>query len=85
MSQVITVKMMTNHLPCGDHVTIKVNPETTSILEIKKLLELETGVPVASQKLMLGSITQLYMGDMRLPLRFASCGTANSLSMVFRG
>ncbi len=80
----ITVRMVTNHLPCGDKVVISVSGPNASILEIKKALEKATGVPVGDQKLMLGSISQLAMLDKRLPLRFTSCGTANSLSLVFQ-
>lgn len=58
------VKMMTDHLPCGTEVWIDIE-EGTGMLDIKSKLQAATGVPVASQKVMLSGIGQLVMGDKR--------------------
>ena len=60
----VKVKMMTNHLPCGSEVTIDLEPNATKN-EIKRKLEVATGVPVEHQKVMLSGINQITMGDKR--------------------
>lgn len=60
----VKVKMMTNHLPCGSHVTIDIE-EDASKDEIKMKLAEATGVPVEHQKVMLSGINQIVMGDKR--------------------
>lgn len=55
---------MTNHLPCGNEVTIDISDNTPKI-EVKKKLYVVTGVPVEHQKVVLSGINQLAMGDKR--------------------
>ena len=71
----IKVKMMTNHLPCGSSVTIDGVDEDTPLIVIKHKLEAVTGVPVEFQKVMMGGIAEMYMGDMRTNIKYASCGS----------
>lgn len=58
------VKIITNHLPCGQEVTVDLEVDAGKD-EIKEKLEAATGVPVASQKLMLSGVNQIVMGDRR--------------------
>ena len=58
------VKMMTNHLPCGSSVEIDIEADEP-MSSIKQKLEQATGVPIEFQKVVLGSISELYMGDKR--------------------
>jgi ribosomal protein L23 len=60
----VKVKIITNHLPCGQEVTIDIEVNASKD-EIKEKLEAVTGVPVASQKLMLSGVNQIVMGDRR--------------------
>jgi hypothetical protein len=60
----VKVKIITNHLPCGQEVTIDVEPGVGK-LDIKRKLEAVTGVPAAQQKVMLSGINQIVMGDRR--------------------
>jgi len=55
---------MTNHLPCGQEVTIDLEPSAGKA-EIKRKLEAATGVPAEHQKVMLSGINQIVMGDKR--------------------
>lgn len=75
--QSIVVKMIVG----GDQVTVDARPD--DMLHLRRQLEERTGIPMQHQKLMLSSINQLVLGDKRLPIKYAHCGTANSLSMVF--
>ena len=68
-----TVKLMTNHLPCGREVKVDFD-EKTPVIEVKRQLEAATGIPVIHQKLMLANITQPVLGDKRLPMGFGSVG-----------
>ena len=77
-----TVKMMTNHLPCGNSVEIDVEADEP-MSSIKQKLEKATGVPVEHQKVMLSSISELCMGDKRTNIKFGSCGTANGHVGIF--
>ena len=63
-SSFLQVKMMTNHLPCGSSVEIDIEADEP-MSSIKQKLEQATGVPVEFQKVVLGSISELYMGDRR--------------------
>eukprot|EP00894_Picocystis_sp_ML_P001782 jgi/Pico_ML_1/52299/g3026.t1 len=74
------VKMMTNHLPCGSEVTIDVN-ESDSMPVIKAKLEKATGVPPEHQKILLGALDQLMMGDKRTNIKFGTCGKTVGLEM----
>ena len=58
------VKILTNHLPCGQEVTIDLEPSATKD-EIRAKLEAATGVPRQEQKLLLSGINQIVMGDKR--------------------
>jgi hypothetical protein len=60
----VKVKIVTNHLPCGQEVTIDLDSKATKT-EIKRKLESATGVPAAHQKVMLSGINQIVMGDTR--------------------
>mmetsp|Transcript_1598 Transcript_1598/g.3522 ORF Transcript_1598/g.3522 Transcript_1598/m.3522 type:complete len:80 (+) Transcript_1598:221-460(+) len=68
--------MMTNHLPCGSSVEIDVEPDEP-MSSIKEKLAKATGVPVEYQKVMLGSVSELFMGDKRTNIKYGSCGSAN--------
>lgn len=65
---------MTNHLACGSSVTIDID-EDTPLLTIKHKLEKATGVPIEFQKVMMGGIAEMYMGDLRTNIKYASCGS----------
>lgn len=58
------VKIITNHLPCGNEVTIDIEADASKD-EIKAKLADLTGVPVEHQKIMLSGINQICMGDKR--------------------
>ena len=77
----VTVKMMTSHLPCGPQVEIDIDADE-SMLSIKKKLEAATGVPAAAQKVLLGGLNELMMGDKRTNIRFGSCGETNSIGLA---
>ncbi len=49
---------------------------------IKRKLEKPTGIPAASQKLMLGAFSQIMVGDKRTSLRFGSCGVTEGLGLT---
>merc|ERR1711920_91417 len=66
--------MMTNHLDCGPSVEIDIEDDTPLIV-IKKKLEAKTGVPAEFQKVMMGGIAEMYMGDLRTNLKYTACGT----------
>jgi len=70
----VTVKMMTSHLSCGNSVTIDIE-EGTPLIEIKQKLFTATGVPIEFQKVMMGGIAEMYMGDTRTNLKYSSCGS----------
>lgn len=82
-TQSIVVKMLVPNSVCGSEVRVDARPD--DILHLRRQLEAQTGIPMPHQKLLLSSINQLVLGDKRMPITFASCGTANSLSMVFKG
>lgn len=71
-----TVKLMTNHLPCGREVTVEFDDDTPKI-EVMRRLEVATGIPVQHQKLMLANLTQPMLGDKRLPMSFGSVGSCS--------
>jgi hypothetical protein len=58
------VKMMTTNLPCGKEAVIDIE-ENTRKLEIKRLLEPITGVPIEHQKVILSGVNQLAFCDKR--------------------
>ena len=60
----LQVKILTNHLPCGQEVTVDLEPSASKD-EIKAKLEAATGVPQEHQKLLLSGINQIVMGDKR--------------------
>eukprot|EP00951_Prasinocladus_malaysianus_P030934 scaffold294022_cov43-Prasinocladus_malaysianus.AAC.1 len=68
-----TIRLMTNHLPCGSEVKIDFD-EDTPVIEVKRRLEAATGIPVEHQKLMLANLTEPMLGDKRLPMSFGSVG-----------
>ncbi|KAL4425755.1 hypothetical protein ABPG75_009771 [Micractinium tetrahymenae] len=82
--QPVKVKIITNHLPCGQEVTIDLEPSATKQAsdEIKRKLEAATGVPALHQKVMLSGINQIVMGDKRTNVGFCSCGSANGVDMA---
>ena len=79
-----TVKMMTKHLACGTSVDIDIDANEP-MTSIKQKLEKATGVPAEFQKVMLGSVSELYMGDKRTNIKYGSCGTANGHVGMFEG
>lgn len=60
----LQVKILTNHLACGQEVTIDLDP-AASKADIRARLEAVTGVPAQHQKLLLSGINQIVMGDKR--------------------
>lgn len=60
----VKVKIITNHLSCGQEVIIDLDPNAGKA-EIKRKLETATGVPASQQKVMLSGINQIVMGDRR--------------------
>jgi len=51
---------------------------------VKAKIEVATGLPVASQKLMLGAFSQLVVADKRAPgLRFGTCGSTEGMGLAF--
>ena len=58
------MKILTNHLPCGQEVSIDLEAAARKA-EIKAKLQEATGVPAAHQKLLLSGINQIVMGDKR--------------------
>lgn len=83
MAQQIVVKMIVPNEQCGSQLVIDARPD--DMLQLRRQLEARTGIPMEHQKLMLSSVKQLVLGDKRLPITYAHCGTANSLAMVFSG
>ncbi|PRW58940.1 serine threonine- kinase Nek1 isoform X5 [Chlorella sorokiniana] len=75
------VKILTNHLPCGQEVTIDLEPSATKA-EIRSKLEAVTGVPAEHQKVMLSGINQIVMGDKRTNIGYAYCGSTNGVTMA---
>eukprot|EP00882_Tetradesmus_deserticola_P012410 GHRQ01013152.1.p2 GENE.GHRQ01013152.1~~GHRQ01013152.1.p2 ORF type:complete len:165 (+),score=96.81 GHRQ01013152.1:619-1113(+) len=73
----VKVQLLAQGLPCGDEVTLDL-AENTPLLEVKRQLQLATGVPLQHQHVMLSGINQLVMGDKRT-MKFAHCGTASSI------
>ena len=65
----VQVKMLTNHLSCGTSVTVDIE-EDMPAREIKKLLEQKTGVPMEFQKLIMGGVAEMYMGDTRTNIKY---------------
>ena len=57
-------------------VTIDV-AEDDPITEIKKKLAKVTGVPPEHQRILLGGISQMCMGDKRTSIRFGTCGVTH--------
>ena len=79
--KLVTVKMMTDHLPCGSEVQIDID-EQASKDEIKMKLSEKTGVPFEHVKVMLSGINQIVMGDKRTNIGYSSCGYANSVQLA---
>eukprot|EP00887_Chlorella_sp_A99_P000966 scaffold5.g966.t1 len=77
----VTVRILTNHLPCGQEVAIDIEPGASKD-EIKAKLEAATGVPAQHQKVMLSGIDQIVMGDKRTNIGFSACGSANGVQMA---
>ena len=67
------VRMMTSHLPCGMEATIDIEEDDPTPVIKKKLFKV-TGVPPEHQRLLLGGVNQLMMGDKRTSIRFGTCG-----------
>ena len=67
------VRMMTSHLPCGMEATIDIEEDDPTPVIKKKLFKV-TGVPPEHQRLLLGGVNQLMMGDKRTSVRFGTCG-----------
>jgi hypothetical protein len=63
----LQVQLLPQGLPCGREVTLDLAADTP-LLEVKRQLQLATGVPLQHQHVMLSGINQLVMGDKR-------CGT----------
>lgn len=72
----VTVTMMTNHLPCGREVQVEYD-ESTPVIEVKRRLEIATGIPVKDQKLMLANLGQPMLGDKRVAMSYGSTGRMN--------
>ena len=77
----VKVRIITNHLPCGQEVTIDIEPSAGKD-EIKAKLAAVTGVPAEHQKVMLSGINQIVMGDKRTNVGFTACGSANGVQMA---
>ncbi|GAB4817020.1 hypothetical protein N2152v2_004066 [Parachlorella kessleri] len=60
----VKVKIATNHLPCGQEVTIDIGPDA-SCSEIKQKLVHVTGVPVEHQTVLLSGANQIILADKR--------------------
>ncbi len=60
----LQVKIVTNHLPCGQEVTIDIGPEATR-QEIKEKLLAVTGVPIEYQKVIMSNVNQIALADKR--------------------
>lgn len=62
----VQVQLLTpGELPgCGSEVTITI-ATNTPLLEVKRQLQLATGVPMQHQKVVLSAINQIVMGDKR--------------------
>lgn len=60
----VQVQLLPTGLPCGSEVTLDLEPDSP-LLEVKRQLQLATGLPVEHQKVMLSGINQLVMGDKR--------------------
>ncbi|KAF6256916.1 hypothetical protein COO60DRAFT_1640361 [Scenedesmus sp. NREL 46B-D3] len=73
----VKVQLLPDSLPCGNEVTLELSADTP-LLEVKRQLQLATGVPLQHQHVMLSGINQLVMGDKRT-MKFAHCGTASSI------
>ncbi len=58
------VQLLTQGLPCGAEVTINIATDTP-LLEVKRQLQLATGIPIQHQKVMLSAINQIVAGDKR--------------------
>jgi hypothetical protein len=67
------VQLLPQGLPCGDEVTLDLSADTP-LLEVKRQLQLATGVPLQHQHVMLSGINQLVMGDKRCGHRFITHG-----------
>ena len=79
----VKVKIITGHLPCGQEVTIDLEP-TAGKAEIKRKLEAATGVPTGQQKVMLSGINQIVMGDRRWA-HWRSAGAHAGLASITEG
>lgn len=75
------MKILTNHLPCGQEVAIDIEP-TASKDEIKLKLAAATGVPVEHVKVMLSGINQIVMSDKRTNLKYSFCGSTSGVQMA---
>eukprot|EP00879_Flechtneria_rotunda_P005795 GHRR01006098.1.p1 GENE.GHRR01006098.1~~GHRR01006098.1.p1 ORF type:complete len:165 (+),score=57.87 GHRR01006098.1:273-767(+) len=73
----VKVQVLPQGLPCGPEVTLDIEADTP-LLEVKRQLQLATGMPIEHQKVMLSAINQIVLGDKRT-MKFAHCGTASSL------
>jgi hypothetical protein len=60
----LQVQLLPQGLPCGNEVTLDLSADTP-LLEVKRQLQLATGVPLQQQHVMLSGINQLVMGDKR--------------------
>ena len=49
---------------------------------LKRKVAAKTGIPVESQKMMLGAFTQITVGDKRSSLRFGTCGRTEGLGLA---
>ena len=72
------VKIATNHLSCGQEVTIDIGPDA-SCSEIKQKLVPVTGVPVEHQKVLISGANQIILADKR---QVAGAWQAMSLGRV---
>ncbi|KAK9830083.1 hypothetical protein WJX72_009683 [[Myrmecia] bisecta] len=77
----VKVKIITDHLACGQEVTIDIEPEAGKD-EVKHKLEAVTGVPAEHQKVMLAGIGQLVMADKRTNIQFGSCGQTGGMQLA---
>ena len=67
--------------PAGTLIPIEL-AEGDQPTALKRKVAAKTGIPVESQKMMLGAFTQITVGDKRSSLRFGTCGRTEGLGLA---
>ena len=65
----------------GTLIPVAINEGDTPS-DIKRKLEHPTGIPVASQKLVLAAFSQIAVGDKRTAIKFGSCGVTEGFGLT---